>query len=426
MCSVLILVVRNWLSADHFSESFLRSALGKVGGDWLSHVYAAIALVSRSLFVTLAMHRQYNDGDTTATDVFEAVRDARHACFNLWPRNFKNPTQHGGSHHAETTPLIAVPRMGRTSKGEVKHHQMRGGVAGLNGRFTPEEQMMRAENFRQAALFWAHGGDIHLRGFNVGQGFTEALRSDFIRHMLSRTLSTTTYADESKGSEDVAAANATAEQFSNANADVQAEQDADSEPDCENPLFDVATEIDCLGTKDGPVLQLPDLTLTFTCVRQLLACHLDADTVRESMHALESCSSVTQFLTDLKAKSHAWIEPGYRPPYCRHIAKNRYYTFAVASPVASARVGYLTDVVQVAGEYYVRVNWMLQTGLSDEITRLQIIEHSVTFEVLPASAVLEPRHVVHCCDTSCKTLGAGYDGEHGVENKYLDNEFLTF
>ena len=135
---------------------------------------------------------------------------------------------------------------------------------------------------------------------------------------------------------------------------------------------------------------------------------------------------VGDILSGVGATVHKWIEPLYRPPYCRRIERDRYYTFAVPGTVASARVGYLSDVIDLAGNFYVYVNWLSPSNDVEDESILSIVSRSQIFEVLSASSVLEPRHVVHCCDSSCNTLGAGFAGEHSVENKYLDNEFLSF
>jgi hypothetical protein len=422
VCAVLVLVVRGWLTEDHFTDQFRIHAVASVGADWLTFLCGAIAFVARSLSVTLSTHRQYKEGDTSASDVFTVVHIARKMCFELWPLNFMNPTQHAGSHHAETTEELGLVRLSRTSKGEVKHHQMRGGVVGLNGRYTPEVLMMRAENIRQAALFWAHGGHVHLRGDPLGKGFIRALRGDFIQHMLSRTLNTTTYADESKGCEDVAAI------YGDYSSVLDGSDVEESEFDLTEMRPGVEAAVSTVGTKQGKLLR-GQVTLSATGVRKLLQCaNVDAATVDKYMDLLTlSAVTVSEFLKNISANVLTWIEPAYRPPYCRRIASGLYYTFAIDGPVATARVGYLTDVVELCGNFYVGVNWMSQSGSVDDGTGLNIVRRSGSFDVLSASAVLEPRHVVHCCDSSCSTSGAGFeDGVHGEENKYLDNEFFTF
>jgi len=191
ICAVLPLIVRNWLVKSHFSPKFQRSAAVANGEEWLVRVQVAIAMSARSLFKVLETHRQFNEGDVFATGgVTEVVRNARHTCYELWPHRFKNPTQHCGSHHEEATPRISVPRQARCSKGEVKNLQMKRGVVGLNGRFTPEEMMMMAENLRQALLFLCHGGHRHLRGSRFGLGFINTLEGPLIQHILSRSLNT--------------------------------------------------------------------------------------------------------------------------------------------------------------------------------------------------------------------------------------------
>jgi hypothetical protein len=422
--AVLVLIVRKWLTEDHFTDKFRTSALASAGVEWLTYVRGAIALVARSLFVTLSTHRQYKEGDTSASDVFEAVRNARHVCFDLWPLNFNNPTQHAGSHHAEATVEQGLVRMSRTSKGEVKHHQMRGGVVGLNGGYSPEVLMMRAENLRQAGLFWAHGGHEHLRGAALGKGFIRALRGDFIQDMLSRSINTTTYADESKGYDDVSA------MYGGIDSDPDDSDLEESELDLVEMRTPVEVAIPVVGTKKGPVVKR-QVTLELKCLEQLLLCaKVDATTMLSFMRLMTSHDvNVSLFLKYLNAKVLTWIEPAYRPPYCRRIASGLYYTFAVEAPVATARVGYLTDVVELCGHFCVRVDWMSQCDSVDDETGLDIVRRSGISEMLSASAVLEPRHVVHCCekDQGCTTSGAGFeDGFHGVENKYLDNAYFTF
>ena len=345
---------------------------------------------------------QFNEGDVFATGgVTEVVRTARHACYELWPHRFKNPTQHCASHHEEATPRISVPRQARCSKGEVKNLQMKGGVTGLNGSFTPEEMMMMAENLRQALLFLCHGGHIHLRGTPFGQGFINTLQGPLIQSMLSRSLNTTTYADTSKGTDDAE------------NQRMREEVD---------PTLEISG-IAVVKTKTGPVTPLGDVTPEG--LRQLLLLSTRSEEAMDSFPNVKQ-HDVKDILSGVGAIVYTWIEPFYRPPYCRRIERNRYYTFAVPGTVASARVGYLSDVIELAGNFYVYVNWLSRSGDVDDQSILSIVSRSQSFEVLSASSVLEPRHVVHCCDSSCKTLGAGFVSDHGDVNKYLDNGFLFF
>jgi hypothetical protein len=282
---------------------------------------------------------------------------------------------------------------------------MKRGVVGLNGRFTPEEVMMMAENNRQALLFLCHGGYRHLRGHPFGLGFIRTLQNPFVQGILKRSLNATTYADESKGTDDA--------EGERVLADV-------------DPTLEMSGGSAVVSTKTGPITSLGDVNLTPADVRQLLlCCKLGASTVQSVTDKMDQ-TEVEKLLAGVGATAHRWIEPHYRPPYCRRIEVDRYYTFAVPGPVASARVGYLSDVIGIAGNFYVRVNWVSPSGSADDQTILNIVHRSQDFDVFSASAVLEPHQIVHCCDSACETLGAGFEGKHSAENKYLDNEFLSF
>jgi hypothetical protein len=370
-------------------------------------VTLAMALVARSNALTMATHHPDEEGDLTvhAMHIHKTVKRARDACFKLWPVNFRNPTQHGGSHQPDIYREIGGARLVKTGKGETKHRQVAFGLRGLNGRLTPEELIMREENLLSAALFLTHGGDVHLPPNKFGKGFLRVMRSDFIQSMLKTACSAKTYADEADASDDI--------MFSSTSASSSSDGKEDVSSDDEDPTAEVVPTTGDIAR--GPALNINTVVLDLASTEGLGAHHPSFSL----------------------GKAYSYIEPGYRPPYCRRIAINRYYTIADADAlVASSRVGFVNHILEpVAGTFLVHLNWMEpvkenNSNKIDRLTTLSVIRHSDAFVVCPAERVLEPRHVVHLCNEDCGTTGAGFAG-HGVQlkcdtNEYLDNEFFLY
>jgi hypothetical protein len=284
-----------------------------------------------------------------------------------------------------------VPYLTNTGKSETKHQQMRFGLAGLNGSFTPEEQMMRVANTRQSALFLAHGGEVHLRGYLTGQGFRRVINGDFVKSMVAKTCSSKTYADDAYGEDDVEAALSMA--------------------------ADVKKPSQSSVTKVSGVVNIQSILRDREVTRQLLLCVGVSSSVQNY--------DINELPSSIGVKAYSWIEPGHRPPYCRRIAVNRYYTVAVKGPVACGRVGRVTSILKLSERFWARINWVEELDRVDRQTGLVIVRLSDQFEIRPADDVLEPRHIVHLCDKTCNTLGPGFMGSHGDRNEFLDNENIA-
>jgi hypothetical protein len=133
-----------------------------------------------------------------------------------------------------------------------------------------------------------------------------------------------------------------------------------------------------------------------------------------------------------EGKGYRYIEPGHRPPYCRRIEVDRFYTVDMHAPrVATCKVALVKAIIEFPRDaFWVHIQWVepLVAGKDsvDEETALNIVTVSDVFDLRPAGDILEPRHVVHLCDAGCATLGAGFHGTHSDTNTYLDNEFFTF
>jgi hypothetical protein len=393
LCSILGLVLRGWVRESCFERQFVRRAVAQFGqGGWVSEVVSAVILVAQSTSAILATHR--SDACSYEHNLHCVVRAAREKCFEIWPNKFNNPTVHAGSHAGSCAREQAGAINCKCGKCENKHQQMRQGMRSLNGRFTPEEQMMISDNQRHSGMFMAQGGHVHLdHEYQPGPGFLKKANEPFVKKMLARTCTTKTYVGGVVGGEDVAAYTGSEETAVGVEVTMAQLLHPLSRDDWSGLRVD-----ESVGDRDEAVKLCT--VLRFGCVQMAEA---------EPLRAFQS------------------VALSYRPPYCREVIVGNYYTVKCPRLTKGWAVAYLKAVIQDAAlKYWAVLMWMVPSGITDERTGLRVLQQAKGLELRMLTDVLEPRHVVHLCDGNCETLGAGFSGVHGDLNEFLDNEFFLW
>jgi hypothetical protein len=389
ICGVLGLVLRGWINASDFRPAFVKKMTRQFGQrEWLTEVVSAVALVARSNAMILATH--HTDHGSYEAMLHCVVRTAREKCAAIWPDKFNNPTVHLGSHaHAQARDQGGGINA-KTGKCETKHQQVRWGVKGLNGAFTPEVQMLRVDNARQSALFMAHEGYVHLGPlFRPGPGFLSTVRGRLVRRMLSRTCSATTYAADAYGTED--------------RLNVAEDDEKPSRSSEEVNLDTVWAG----GQSPWKHISRPPVQ-NVACIRLWLLLRYKCLKIATE-HGLRAFRSVSL---------------PYRPPYCREVRVNSYYTVKDATERTGCGVAFVTTIIRdTEQQFWAVLSRMVPAPAGiDEQTGLRVLQRAAEFELRLLTDVLEPRHIVHRCDTQCTTWGAGFDnGYHADFNEFLDN-----
>jgi hypothetical protein len=400
VCSVLPLIVRDWLQKSCFHKDFRNLCEREIGDSWLEAMRSTVVLVARSNALCYAPH--HPGGDGYRDHVHEVVKSARHACAGFWYKKFKNPTQHLASHMPEMIQEMGAARNVKASKCEAKHSQIKFGAVHLNGRRSPEVQMMFHDNQRQASMFMAHGGYIHLpKKDQPGKAFKKAVKSPFITKLLSRSASSKTYAGEVNGADDIV----------------------------HNVDFEVGAEVN---------LQVPIMAKSvadqFAGGLERLGSIGRQQETEEALRVLQVLKNEGEglfFASEAQSKYMTFydrVDVVTRPPYCRRIEWGRFYTVAtpvdsrVPSTVASARIGRVDLILRLASTYWAMVTWMNELEVQDT-SGLKVLGKGGTHLCL-LEDVLEPRYVVHRCDSDCTTKGPGVIGVCGDTNEYLYNEYV--
>ena len=376
VCSVLPLIVRNWLTKSCFRVQLVTKWKSSIGDCWLESMQTTVTLVARSNALCYAAH---HPGDDDYGDYFHKVlKSAREACSGFWYNKFKNPTMHVATHHPETKREMGAPRNTKGSKGEAKHQQIRFGSLHLNGQRTVEIQMMFYDNQRHACLFMAHGGYIHLpKKDQPGKAFKLAVRDPFITKLLARTATSKTYAGEVDGTDDKVASD-----FN----------------------FEVGEEtVQSIGERLIRELESGLEEIASIAARR---------EAQEALNALKVGGNGNNLELDVKSNYLAFykrVDVSSRPAYCRRIEWSRFYTVKTPvvpgshSIVASARVARVDVILRLANTFWAKVTWMNELDIPDT-SGLKVLGTGERHLCL-LEDVLEPRYVVHRCDGTCTTGG---------------------
>jgi hypothetical protein len=428
LASVMVFLVRNWLRPDCFRDHAVKGLEDRLGGDWLKDLEEAIGLVARSNAVLFATN--HKDDEQYPKFVSDTVVAARRACARIWPKKFKNPTCHVGSHAAEMAVDVGGARNMNGSHGEVKHKEMKHALRGFNGVFTHEAQMLRIANFRQSSLHIARGGYVHMPPNKFGKGFVKVLQSEWCMRMLnSLDVKNKFYGvDNEEGiRQDMGPSSASDSETSSASG---------SDSDSSTGGMGIDTHRVTVGSVVcGPDLDVDELHLDLSCLDLLHRSVSDPGlteaqqvSVRAVVTALKTALE-TGGREDMESakrahlKMHARAQVAGRPQYCSRVSVGCYYTVAVPGPVAAERIARVEAILQYASQIWVLLTWMDPSGV-DKRSGLRILEGGPR-EVRLLDDVLEPRFVVHLCDETCATLGPGFVGSCTTTSKqFLDNEFI--
>ena len=429
-CGVLGLILRGWIREDHFRPVVAVLLKERAGDDWLNRVVTVAFLVARSTSWILATYHPV--ADSYDQQLHLVVKAAREGCALLWPTKFKNPTTHLGTHAPTQAREQGGAVNAKTGKGEGKHRQMAQGAKNLNGERTVEEVIMIKDNTRQAAQFMAHGGHVHLPDkYTPGPDFVRHVNGDFVQSMLNRANTTRTYVGDVAGKEDLGACEQAVgsghksepdSQHSEAESEHSAVEGSDSELVSgdiyqEAVLHDVLADptiwrsLQAPAGEDGPAMAL------FKTLERHDSQACRAGFVR---HSESSAPPV-----GLRAFVSVCLT--YRPPYCRKICVRRYYSMKSATHAPpQVRVAYIQAILHYEDKYWVVLRWMDGVQPPEEnvdvATGLPILRQAQHSSLRLLTDVLEPQHVVHRCDGSCMTSGAGFeDGKHGPHDLFLHN-----
>ena len=90
------------------------------------------------------------------------------------------------------------------------------------------------------------------------------------------------------------------------------------------------------------------------------------------------------------------------------------------------RVAYIQAILWYDTQFWVVIRWMDRVRPPmdnvDGATGLPILRQAGVSSLRLLTDVLEPQHVMHRCDRSCTTTGAGFeDGQHGAHDLFLHN-----
>lgn len=291
--------------------------------------------------------------------------------------------------------------------------------------------MMMVENVRQSGLFLAHGGAVHLPPeLRPGPEFLRVVRGALVTTLLARASTTRNYVGNERGEDDV---NPTSPMLRGSDSDSDSES---SETESEKAA----------SRSQGPTVEVRADTEEVAVAGDVLA---DASIWRRVRAPGEDAGPDAMALFEATGTRGTWQPPQalsmvpvnkttgirafvsvsllHRPPYCRKIPVNQYYTVKSAAP--PVRVAHVQAIVLFRKEYWVIVTFMKPAtrplgGVDSESTGLPILCQAETSSLLRLAEVLEPRHVVHRCDAraGCKTSGPGFEnGKHGAVNEFLDN-----
>ena len=422
VCCVLGLILRGWIKENHFRPQSATLLKCRVRDEWLNRVVTATFMVARSTAWILATH--HPAAAWYDRQLHLVVKQAREGCAKLWPAKFKNPTTHLGTHAPNQSREQGGAVNAKTGPGEGKHRQMAQGAKNLNGAFTVEEEMMRKDNLRQATMFIAHSGHIHLHPDNQpGPDFMCHARGDFVRRMLNRSNTSRTYAGDIAGSDDEGA------------YEPMAGYDSDSDSDPETQPEDLVPEDNCREAEVGDVLGDPSIG------GRLQAPEEKEGGTNEAMALFGTLGAYFQRAMRPGKTQKPSTPPGlraflsvslnYRPPYCRDIWVRRYYSMKSEHEPPAKRVAYIQAILQFRGKFWVVLTWMDAVGSPlknvDGETGLPVLRQAEASSLRLLTDVLEPQHVVHRCDETCTTSGAGFeDGTHGDHTFYLHNTNFMF
>ena len=99
---------------------------------------------------------------------------------------------------------------------------------------------------------------------------------------------------------------------------------------------------------------------------------------------------------------------------------------SLTHPPPQVRIAYIQAILMYERKYWVVLTWMDGVPTSEECvdkaTGLPILSQARFSSLRLLTDVLEPQHVVHRCDETCTTTGAGFDdGDHGPSGLFLHN-----
>jgi hypothetical protein len=434
-CGVLGLLLRGWVREDHFRHAAADLLKQRAGEDWLNRVVSVAFLVARSTSWILATYHPVTE--EYYQQLHLVVKEAREGCAALWPSKFKNPTTHLGTHAPNQAREQAGAVNAKTGKGEGKHRQMARAAVKYNGRNTVEEVMLLTDNHRQAGMFVAHGGHVHLPlDKRPGPDFIRQVRDPFVQEMLAVASSSRTYVGDIAGSDDVPLAANTVKQKKTGTEDkLPPGSDSDSSAtesdfsEQENPDSDLLSgdnhiEADLLHVLADPTLlrtlQAPEEKEgAVMALFETLRLH-DTQASRPGFGKQSKSIAVPEGL-----RAFASVSLSYRPPYCRQICVRRYYSMKFERP-PQVRVAYIQAILWYDTQFWVVIRWMDRVRPPmdnvDGATGLPILRQAGVSSLRLLTDVLEPQHVMHRCDRSCTTTGAGFeDGQHGAHDLFLHN-----